>query len=145
MTGDGLHIMETAWQGSKQSQAFRKRTWPHQEKPNKNDWNNGRLYIQHAFLHRCHKLFQTLGVWYMFDKHWEWYCTDGSLYHFFEGTWACRNHLPTFMHTSNTCLTPNNPQCATIYFSRDRIVCSGFAPITHFKLHSTTCNNNLVH
>ncbi len=82
-----------------------------------------------------------MGKWFHFDSNWPWYTDSvGGLIEYKNGSWHAHkpvlkcNRLPTFEHESSPCQEPQALSCATVYFNRSRIVCSGASSI----LPSTT-------
>jgi hypothetical protein len=121
-------------------------SWPHQQRPGWKDWSIWQRFLKKAVLYRGLRLQAPLGNWLRVEDDWEWYFSPSleCLFRSHQGQWWSfsklyrRDRLPTFLASGNPTTPPKDLERATIYTTKNRIMCSGHSPI----LKESICNFN---
>jgi hypothetical protein len=135
--GFGTHITEDAWNGRRNSTAFKAETWPNQGKPTRRDWDLWQKYLKMHILQRGLRLRKPLGIWLQQDYSWPWYYApeDERLYCLTQEGWVYfamvhkRQHRPTFSTVGMIPTTIPRLCRATVYKKGTHWICSGYADI----------------
>jgi len=98
ITGDGMYVDESAWNGTPYIPPHKLKSWPHYGKPDRSSWEKWRKWVKIAFLGRGRRLRNPLGNWLQRDDNWPWYTSDdGCLYQFNSTQWLL--HAPVLRHS----------------------------------------------
>jgi hypothetical protein len=96
-------------------------------------------FLKKTFLYCGLRLRRPLGKWLKWDDDWEWYFSPSQecLFRYRSDGWKYfsqvhkRDKLPTFLNTGKETNKPEDLQRATIYVNKNRLVCTGWAPIKY--------------
>ena len=76
ITGDGMYVDESAWNGTPYIPPHKLKSWSHYGKPDRSSWKKWRKWVKIAFLGRGRRLRNPLGNWLQRDDNWPWYTSD---------------------------------------------------------------------
>jgi len=69
-SGDGNYINDTAWEGVPDDYPERKKSWPTQGKPLRQEWTTCRLALQKTLIRKGRRLRVPLGKWRLDNSFW---------------------------------------------------------------------------